>query len=323
MGQFLLSAGTPGKRYALPHSRILMHQGSAGIGGSAVDIEIQAENLEHTKNVMIAPDRRPHRAAGRGGRAGRAAGPLVHRRGGAATTASSTRCSPTSPRSRRLVRSPCSGCGHERQYTIPSVIEKTHRGERAVDIFSRLLTERIVYVGTEIDDGVANVVIAQLLHLESENPDSPIDLYLNSPGGSMTSMLAIYDAMEFIRPAVGTKCVGQAASTAAVLLAAGAPGQADAAAACPRRAPPAVGRRSGHAAGPRGGSQGDRPGCAPRWRRSWRRTPGRPVEQVREDTERDLVLRRRGGGVRDRRRGARQQEGSAGRTASACEVRPA
>ncbi|MFC6344263.1 ATP-dependent Clp protease proteolytic subunit, partial [Nocardioides hankookensis] len=111
------------------------------------------------------------------------------------------------------------------QYTIPSVIEKTHRGERAVDIFSRLLTERIVYIGTEIDDGVANVVIAQLLHLESDNPDAPIDLYLNSPGGSMTSMLAIYDAMEFVRPEVGTKCVGQAASTAAVLLAAGAPGQ--------------------------------------------------------------------------------------------------
>ena len=105
------------------------------------------------------------------------------------------------------------------------MIEKTQRGERAVDIYSRLLTERIVYIGTEIDDGVANVVIAQLLHLESENPDAPIDLYLNSPGGSMTSMLAIYDAMEFIRPEVGTKCVGQAASTAAVLLAAGAPGQ--------------------------------------------------------------------------------------------------
>jgi ATP-dependent Clp protease protease subunit len=97
-------------------------------------------------------------------------------------------------------------------YTIPSVVEKTVRGgERAVDIYSRLLTDRIVYIGTEIDDGVANVVIAQLLHLESENPDAPIDLYLNSPGGSMTSMLAIYDAMEFIRPQVGTKCVGQAA----------------------------------------------------------------------------------------------------------------
>ena len=106
-------------------------------------------------------------------------------------------------------------------YTIPSVVEKTHRGERAVDIYSRLLTDRIVYLGTEIDDGVANVVIAQLLHLESESPDSPIDLYLNSPGGSVTAMLAIYDAMQFVRPAVETVCVGQATWTAAVLLAGG------------------------------------------------------------------------------------------------------
>ena len=83
MGQFLLSAGTPGKRFALPHSRILMHQGSAGIGGTAIDIEIQAENLEHTKNVMMRPDRRAHRPVGRDDRAGRAAGPVVHRRGGA------------------------------------------------------------------------------------------------------------------------------------------------------------------------------------------------------------------------------------------------
>src|SRR6478752_7432369 len=110
-------------------------------------------------------------------------------------------------------------------YTIPTVVEKTLRGERAVDIYSRLLSDRIVYLGTEIDDGVANVVIAQLLHLESESPESPIDLYLNSPGGSVTSMLAIYDAMQFIRSEVGTTCVGQAASSAAVLLAAGAPGR--------------------------------------------------------------------------------------------------
>jgi len=109
-------------------------------------------------------------------------------------------------------------------YTIPSVVEKTVRGERAVDIYSRLLTDRIVYIGTEIDDGVANVVIAQLLHLESESPDQPISLYLNSPGGSVTAMLAIYDTMQFVRPPVGTTCVGQAASSAAVRLAGGAAG---------------------------------------------------------------------------------------------------
>ncbi len=110
-------------------------------------------------------------------------------------------------------------------YTIPSVIEKTRSGERAVDIYSRLLTDRIIYIGTPIDDGVANVVIAQLLHLESDNPDAEISLYLNSPGGEPTAMLAIYDTMQFVRAPISTACVGQAASTAAVLLAAGAPGR--------------------------------------------------------------------------------------------------
>jgi ATP-dependent Clp protease protease subunit len=107
------------------------------------------------------------------------------------------------------------------QYTIPSVVEKTLHGERAVDIYSRLLSDRIVYVGTEVDDGVANVVIAQLLHLASESAESPISLYLNSPGGSVTAALAIYDTMQFVAAPVHTTCVGQAASTAAVLLAGG------------------------------------------------------------------------------------------------------
>ena len=109
-------------------------------------------------------------------------------------------------------------------YTIPSVIEKTMHGERAVDIYSRLLTDRIIYIGTEIDDGVANVVIAQLLHLESERPEVPINLYLNSPGGSVTASLAIYDTIQFISSPVSTTCVGQAASSAALLLAGGTPG---------------------------------------------------------------------------------------------------
>jgi ATP-dependent Clp protease, protease subunit len=110
-------------------------------------------------------------------------------------------------------------------YTIPSVVESTRRGERAVDIYSRLLTDRIVYVGTPIDDGVANVVIAQLLHLESENPEVEINLYLNSPGGEPTSMLAIYDTMQFIRADVSTICIGLAASMGTVLLTAGAKGK--------------------------------------------------------------------------------------------------
>ena len=109
-------------------------------------------------------------------------------------------------------------------YPIPYVTTRTDRGERTVDIYSRLLADRIVYLGTGIDDGVANTVIAQLLHLASDNTDTPIALYLNSPGGSIPATLAIYDAMQFVRPRVETTCVGQAAATAALLLAGGAPG---------------------------------------------------------------------------------------------------
>ena len=111
------------------------------------------------------------------------------------------------------------------QYTIPTVVEKTPLGERAYDIYSRLLSERIVFLGTEIDDGVANVVIAQLLHLDSASSDLEVSLYINSPGGSFSALTAIYDTMQFIKPQVATICMGQASSAAAVLLAAGAPGR--------------------------------------------------------------------------------------------------
>jgi ATP-dependent Clp protease protease subunit len=110
-------------------------------------------------------------------------------------------------------------------YTIPTVIETTPRGERVTDIYSRLLGDRIIFIGTPIDDGVANVVVAQLLHLAAVQPTHDIHLYINSPGGSFTAMLAIYDTMQFVAPDVATLCVGQAASSAAVLLAAGAPGK--------------------------------------------------------------------------------------------------
>jgi ATP-dependent Clp protease protease subunit len=110
-------------------------------------------------------------------------------------------------------------------YTIPYVVEQTSRGERTYDIFSRLLKERIIFLGTPIDDGVANVVMAELLHLESNDPDRDILIYINSPGGSFTALTAIYDTMNFIRPDVATYCMGQAASAAAVLLAAGTPGK--------------------------------------------------------------------------------------------------
>lgn len=108
---------------------------------------------------------------------------------------------------------------------IPTVVESSSRGERAYDIYSRLLRERIVFLGRPIDDDVANLVIAQLLHLESERPDQDIRLYINSPGGDMVAMFAIYDTMRFLSSDVSTICVGNACSAAAVLLAAGAPGK--------------------------------------------------------------------------------------------------
>jgi ATP-dependent Clp protease protease subunit len=110
-------------------------------------------------------------------------------------------------------------------YLVPTVIEQTSRGERAFDIYSRLLKERIIFLGTPIDDTVANLTMAQLLHLEGDDPDKDVALYINSPGGSMTSLMAIYDTMNFIKPDVATYCMGQAASAAAVLLAAGAKGK--------------------------------------------------------------------------------------------------
>jgi ATP-dependent Clp protease protease subunit len=113
----------------------------------------------------------------------------------------------------------------ENSYLVPTVVEQTSRGERAYDIYSRLLKERIIFLGTPIDDTVANLIMAQLLHLEGDDPDKDIALYINSPGGAITSLMAIYDTMNFIKPDVATYCMGQAASAAAVLLAAGAKGK--------------------------------------------------------------------------------------------------
>jgi ATP-dependent Clp protease protease subunit len=114
---------------------------------------------------------------------------------------------------------------HQYQQLIPMVVEQTNRGERAYDIYSRLLKDSIIFIGTPIDDQIANLVIAQMLFLEAEDPDKDIMLYINSPGGSITAGLAIYDTMQFIKPDVQTICIGQAASMAAVLLAAGAKGK--------------------------------------------------------------------------------------------------
>ncbi len=178
-------------------------------------------------------------------------------------------------------------------YTIPYVTTRTNQGERTVDIFSRLLAERVIYLGTGIDDGVANAVIAQLIHLESESPDQPINLYINSAGGSIPATLAIYDAMQYIRPAVETTCVGQAGATAAMLLAGGARGK--------RQILP-HGRVVIHA--PAAEGRGAIPDLVleadevERVRTMLEQIlaehTGKSPEQVREDTERDLILSAQG-----------------------------
>lgn len=174
-------------------------------------------------------------------------------------------------------------------YPVPYVVQQTARGERTLDLYSRLLSERIVYLGTELDDGVANVVIAQLLHLASEDAEKQVSLYINSPGGSISAMLAVYDAMQFVRPPVETVCVGQAAWTAAVLLAGGAPG---------RRAILPHGRVVLHQPASQG--RGTIPDLILEADEVARvrllleevlaRHTGRTVEQVRRDTDRTLVL---------------------------------
>jgi ATP-dependent Clp protease protease subunit len=134
----------------------------------------------------------------------------------------------------RLEASASAGQRHEvigqhtdviRNYLVPTVVEQTNRGERAYDLYSRLLKENIIFLGTAIDDTVANLICAQLLHLESDNPDKDINIYINSPGGDITALFAIYDTMSFVKPDLSTICFGQAASAAAVLLAAGTPGK--------------------------------------------------------------------------------------------------
>src|SRR5207253_10391796 len=120
---------------------------------------------------------------------------------------------------------PQSFVGYDRQVNIPTVVEQTHRGERSWDIFSRLLKDRIIIIGSEIDDDVTSIVIAQLLVLESEDPDKDVMIYINSSGGLVSAGLAIYDAMEYVQPDVATFCMGEATSMAALILAAGAKGK--------------------------------------------------------------------------------------------------
>ncbi|NCG17720.1 MAG: ATP-dependent Clp endopeptidase proteolytic subunit ClpP [Rhodobacterales bacterium] len=174
-------------------------------------------------------------------------------------------------------------------YFIPTVTEMTHRGETRHDIWSRLLVDRIVFLGTQVDDNVANVIVAQLLFLESQDPEKDIYLYINSPGGVITAGMAIYDTMQYIRPDVATICVGQAASMGAVLLAGGAAGK--------RRALPNA-RVLIHQ--PLGGFRGQATDIEIqakeilRWKKTLNTTlaghTGQPFERVAADTERDYIL---------------------------------
>ena len=174
-------------------------------------------------------------------------------------------------------------------YLVPIVIEQTNRGERSFDIYSRLLKERIVFLGTPIEDQIANLVMAQLLHLESEDPEKDINLYINSPGGDITSLFAIYDTMQYIRPDVSTIVMGQAASAAAVILAAGAKGK--------RYALPHS-RILIHQ--PHGGAQGQAVDIEIQAKEILRyrqlldqilaEHTGQPIEKVKGDTDRDFIM---------------------------------
>lgn len=174
-------------------------------------------------------------------------------------------------------------------YYVPIVVEQTGRGERSYDIYSRLLKDRIVFLGTAIDDTVANLIVAQLLFLESEDPEKDVYLYINSPGGIVTAGLAIYDTMHYIKPPVSTICTGQAASMASVLLAAGAPGK--------RIALPNS-RVMMHQ--PLGGAQGQASdieiqareilGVKNRINDILAKHTGQPIDKIRADTDRDFFL---------------------------------
>jgi ATP-dependent Clp protease protease subunit len=175
------------------------------------------------------------------------------------------------------------------QMLVPIVIEQTPRGERSFDIYSRLLKDRVVFIGTEIEDHVANLVMAQLLHLESENPEKDINIYINSPGGVVTSTLAIYDTMQYVRCDISTVCIGQAASGAAVLLAAGAKGK--------RYATP-YSRVLIHQ--PAGGTQGQASDIELHAKEILRtrallddilaQHTGQDIEKIHEDSERDFIM---------------------------------
>ena len=291
MGQFLLTAGAKGKRYALPHARIMMHQPSGGIGGYRVATSRSRPSRCSTPSGRWPSYRAAHRSDRRADRERLRPRPLVHRRGGRRTTASSTTsCSSASPgpERRRHGLAPAPDAGprpetdlntpeetpmRDMNYYIPQFVERTSYGIkdrplqqalRGADHLPRRADRR--RVGQRRHGAAADC-------LESMDPDRDITMYINSPGGSFTALTAIYDTMQYVKPDIQTVCMGQAASAAAVLLAAGTPGKRLALPQRPGAHPPALHRgRHGQVVTSR-----SRPtrscGCARCWRRSSRGTP--------------------------------------------------
>ena len=306
-----------------------MHQPSGGIGGTASDIKIQAEQMLYTKKKMAEliaqhtgqtlehdqPRLRPrplvHRGRGQGVRLRRPRGAQRARR----VRRGWHRMSPlhlpaTDPRAQEhlvtRIQQPAA------RYILPEFRERTANGERMHNPYTKLFEERIIFLGVQIDDASADDVMAQLLTLESMDPDRDISIYINSPGGSYTAMTAIYDTMQFVKPQIQTVCLGQAASAAAVLLAAGRPGQALRPAARPRPDPPAVHRGRWPGLGHRDPGQRDPAdargdGGHPRPAHRPHARAGRQGHRARQDPH-----RRRRRGVRGHRPGHRlAQDGDA------------
>ena len=252
----LLAGGSKGRRYALPHSKIMIHQPYGQVGGQVSDIEIQAEEIVKSKQVINEILAKTHRPADRAGRQGHGTRPLFDRRSGQGIRPGrrgrrvDIAGTETSQPRRRLVsqlnheHSPVSGrssavlVARRRRFLfekgvsnmplVPIVIERSGREERAMDIYSRLLQDRIIILGSAIDDTVANLVVAQMLVLAHQDAKADIHLYINSPGGSVTAGLAIYDTMQWVSCDVATYCIGQCASMGSLLLAAGAKGKRNA-----------------------------------------------------------------------------------------------
>ncbi|GAE69372.1 ATP-dependent Clp protease [Cutibacterium acnes JCM 18909] len=253
MGQFLLTAGTPGKRYALPHAKILMHQPLGGVGGTATEIAINAKMLKDTKRelsqlnavhsghtleqILEDSDRDHWFTAQEALEYGSLTTSTAMRRSFAATPRISEvtmgfnafdknrLAALNAEQAEQAAPGGLAPAGPRNDYYIPQWEERTSYGVRRVDPYTKLFEDRIIFLGTPVTDDIANAVMAQLLCLQSMDADRQISMYINSPGGSFTAMTAIYDTMNYVRPDIQTICLGMAASAAAVLLAAGAKGQ--------------------------------------------------------------------------------------------------